>query len=159
MEQVKEKGLMTEGSIPRHIIAFAMPLILGNLFQQMYNTVDSIIVGRFIGGTALAAVGSSTPIVGLLVGMFVGLTSGASVVISQHFGAGRLEEVKKAIHTTLFFSVIFGIALSAVGCAMTDRILIWIDTPPEVFRQASVYLKVFFPASFSWDSSTWGLRC
>lgn len=148
MEQVKEKGLMTEGSIPRRIIAFAMPLILGNLFQQMYNTVDSIIVGRFIGGTALAAVGSSTPIVGLLVGMFVGLTSGASVVISQHFGAGRLEEVKKAIHTTLFFSVIFGIALSAVGYVMTDRILIWIDTPPEVFRQASVYLKVFFSGVF-----------
>ncbi|MBR6500000.1 MAG: MATE family efflux transporter, partial [Firmicutes bacterium] len=139
---------MTEGSIAKHIILFAMPLVVGNILQQMYNTVDSIVVGRFIGGTALAAVGCSGAVVHLLVGMFVGLTNGASVVISQYYGAGKMEEVKKAIHTSIFFSIIFGILLSIVGVLLTDSILLWIDTPEEVFHQASVYLKVFFSGVF-----------
>ncbi|MBO5666620.1 MAG: MATE family efflux transporter, partial [Firmicutes bacterium] len=100
MEQARQRGLMTEGSIARHMIAFAMPLVIGNLFQQMYNMVDSIVVGRFIGGTALAAVGSSGPVINLLVGLFIGLTNGASVTVSQHFGAGRMKDVKDAIHTS-----------------------------------------------------------
>lgn len=148
MTQTRNRGLMTEGSIARHIILFAMPLVVGNILQQMYNTVDSIVVGRFIGGTALAAVGCSGAVVHLLVGMFVGLTNGASVVISQYYGAGKMEEVKKAIHTSIFFSIIFGILLSIVGVLLTDSILLWIDTPEEVFHQASVYLKVFFSGVF-----------
>ena len=148
MTQTRNKGLMTEGSIAKHIILFALPLVVGNILQQMYNTVDSIVVGRFIGGTALAAVGCSGAVVHLLVGMFVGLTNGASVVISQYYGAGKMEEVKKAIHTSIFFSIIFGILLSIVGVLLTDSILLWIDTPEEVFHQASVYLKVFFSGVF-----------
>jgi len=144
----RERGLMTEGSIARHMILFAMPLVAGNLFQQMYNMVDSIVVGRFIGGTALAAVGSSGPVINLLVGMFIGLTNGASVVVSQHFGAGRLKDVKDAIHTSIFFCIIFGLLLSVAGIFLVDSILIWMDTPEEVFHQASVYLKVFFSGVF-----------
>ena len=148
MELRKEKGLMTEGPIARHMILFAMPLVAGNLFKQMYNMVDSIVVGLFIGGTALAAVGSSGPVINLLVGLFIGLTNGASVVISQHFGAGRLKEVKDTIHTAIFFCIIFGLLLSVAGIFLVDYILVWMDTPEEVFHQASVYLKVFFSGVF-----------
>lgn len=139
-----EKGLMTEGVIYKQILLFSLPLILGNLFQQLYNMVDSIVVGNFIGGHALAAVGAGFAIINLLIGLFMGLTTGAGVVISQFYGAGDSEKVRQAVHTAAAFTLIFGAALSVLGVILADHILIWTNTPPEVFTQASVYLRIFF---------------
>ena len=138
------QGLMTEGPIYRQILLFSLPLILGNLFQQLYNMVDSIVVGNFIGGNALAAVGTGAPIINLLIGLFMGLTAGAGVVISQYFGAEDDEKVSQTVHTAAAFTLIFGVLLSIFGFFMVDHILRWIHTPDEIFAQASLYLRVFF---------------
>ncbi|WP_130864097.1 MATE family efflux transporter [Bacilliculturomica massiliensis] len=143
-KQITEKGLMTEGVIYKQLLLFALPLILGNLFQQLYNMVDSIVVGNFIGGTALAAVGAGFAVINLLIGLFMGLTTGAGVVISQFYGAGDTEKLRQAVHTAAAFTLIFGVFLSVAGVLLADHILIWTNTPPEVFDQASVYLRIFF---------------
>lgn len=140
----QEKGLMTEGVIYKQILLFAFPLILGNLFQQLYNMVDSVVVGNFIGGTALAAVGAGFVIINLLIGVFMGLTTGAGVVIAQCFGAGRREELRQTVHTAAAFTLLFGVALSVLGVLLSDSVLRWIQTPAEVFDQASLYLRIFF---------------
>lgn len=139
-----EKGLMTEGAIYKQLLLFSLPLLLGNLFQQLYNMVDSIVVGNFIGGTALAAVGAGAAVINLLIGMFTGLTTGAGVVISQFFGSGDSEKVRQSVHTAAAFTLIFGLVLSIAGVLLTDHILHWTNTPPEVFDQASLYLRIFF---------------
>ena len=138
------KGLMTDGIIYKQLLFFSLPLILGNLFQQLYNIVDSIIVGNFIGGNALAAVGAGSAVINLLIGLLVGLTTGAGVVVSQFFGAGDPQKVKQSVHTAFAFTLIFGLIISLVGIFVSDYILIWTNTPPQVFDQASVYLKIFF---------------
>lgn len=139
-----EKGLMTEGVIYKQLLLFAFPLILGNLFQQLYNMVDSIVVGNFIGGNALAAVGAGSSIINLLIGLFMGLTTGAGVVISQFFGASDPEKVRQTVHTAAAFTLIFGALLSVIGFFMADHILMWTDIPPAVFDRASLYLRIFF---------------
>ena len=100
---------MTQGTIWKHLLAFALPLMIGNLFQQLYNTVDSIVVGQFVSKQALAAVGSTTSIIKMLVGFFSGVSVGAGVVISQRFGAKDPEGVHKAVHTTISLTLIIGI--------------------------------------------------
>ena len=95
--------LMTSGSIPKQMVFFALPILLGNLFQQLYNTVDSLIVGNFLGSQALAAVSSSGNIIFLMIGFFNGVAIGAGVVISRYFGAREIERMQKAIHTTVAF--------------------------------------------------------
>ena len=105
----KKSTLMTSGSIWKQILLFSIPLILGNLFQQMYSVIDSIIVGRVIGANALAAVGASGSIIQLLIGFIIGASAGAGVVTSQYYGAQNAEGVRKAVHTT------FAIALSAAS--------------------------------------------
>lgn len=139
-----DAGLMTEGTIYKQILRFSFPLILGNLFQQLYNMVDSIVVGNFIGGNALAAVGAGAPIINLLIGLFLGLTAGASVVISQFFGAQDSKKVSQTVHTAAAFTIIFGAFLSIFGFFMVNHILRWIHTPDEIFEQSSLYLRVFF---------------
>lgn len=135
---------MTEGSIWRKMVYFAIPLILGNLFQQLYNTVDSIIVGNFIGSEALAAVGASSSIINLLIGFCIGASAGAGVVISQFFGAQDKEGVRKAVHTTEAIAMGAGVILTIAGIILTPWILRMMGTPADVFDQAAQYLQVYF---------------
>lgn len=100
-EKTKQKGLMTEGVIWKELLLFSVPLLLGNLFQQLYNAVDSVVVGNYIGAQALAAVGSSAPVINLLVSFFMGLSVGAGVIISRYFGARNMESLQDSIHTSL----------------------------------------------------------
>ena len=135
---------MTEGSIWKKLLFFSIPLILGNLFQQLYNTVDSIIVGNYIGSEALAAVGASGPIITLLIGFCIGASTGAGVVISQYYGAKDKEGVRKAVHTTLAIAIGAGAILTMVGILLVPFILRAMGTPQEVFDPAVQYLQVYF---------------
>jgi len=141
---MNKSTVMTEGPIWRKILFFSIPLILGNLFQQLYNTVDSIIVGNYIGSEALAAVGSSGSIINLLIGFCIGASAGAGVVISQFFGARDKEGVRKAVHTTIAIAMGAGIILTAAGILLAPLILRAMGTPGEVFGQAVTYLQVYF---------------
>lgn len=141
---MKNSTVMTEGSIWKKILFFSIPLILGNLFQQLYNTVDSIIVGNYIGSEALAAVGSSGSIITLLIGFCIGASAGAGVVIAQFYGARDKEGVRKAVHTTIAIAIAAGAILTVVGILTTPLLLKAMGTPEEVFAQASIYLKVYF---------------
>lgn len=141
---MKKTTIMTEGSIWKKLLFFAVPLILGNLFQQLYNTVDSIIVGNYIGSEALAAVGASSSVVNLLIGFCIGASAGAGVVISQFFGAWDKEGVRKAVHTTVALSIAAGIVMTVAGVLLTPVILRAMGTPAEVFSEAVIYLQVFF---------------
>lgn len=141
---MKKTTIMTEGTIWKKLLFFAVPLILGNLFQQLYNTVDSIIVGNYIGSEALAAVGASSSVVSLLIGFCIGASAGAGVVISQFFGAQDREGLRKAVHTTVALSIVAGIVMTVAGVLLTPLILRAMGTPSEVFSQASVYLQVYF---------------
>ncbi len=135
---------MTEGNIYKKIILFSIPLLLGNFFQLMYNTIDSVVVGNFVGKEALAAVGASTPVINLMIAFFMGLSSGAGVVVSRHFGAGRNERVSSAVHTFLLFSILFGILLSLIGVTAAPVLLKLMGIPADVLPQASVYLRIYF---------------
>ena len=141
---MKKSTVMTEGSIWKKILIFSIPLILGNLFQQLYNTVDSIIVGNYIGSEALAAVGSSGSLINLLIGFCIGASAGAGVVIAQFYGAQDREGVRKAVHTTIAIAIAAGAVLTVVGIVATPILLKAMGTPQEVFDQASIYLKVYF---------------
>ncbi|MEA5038788.1 MAG: MATE family efflux transporter [Clostridiaceae bacterium] len=136
--------LMTEGPIARQIIAFALPLLLGNIFQQLYNTVDSMVVGNYIGKEALAAVGSSGSLINLVISAFMGLSIGASVVISQSFGAGKEEEVSDAVHTTVAFGLLGGLAVTLLGVLLSPQILRWMGTPENVMPESLAYFRVYF---------------
>ncbi len=135
---------MTEGTIWKQLIYFAFPLLIGNLFQQLYNTVDSVVVGNFVSTEALAAVGSVTPIINMLVGFFSGLATGAGVVISQFFGAQNRTMLHKSVHTTLLMTVGLGIIFTFVGIFMTPFMLNLMSTPEDVFDGAALYLKIYF---------------
>ena len=135
---------MTEGAIAPQIVRFALPLFLGNLFQQLYNAADTLIVGRILGDSALAAVSSSGSLLFLLVGFFGGLSMGAGVVISQFFGARDTVRMRRAIHTNLVLSFFVGLFLTAFGTILAPQILIWMDTPASVLVQATEYVRVYF---------------
>ncbi|MBR1603327.1 MAG: MATE family efflux transporter [Synergistaceae bacterium] len=134
---------MTEGTEWKHIVAFAFPLFIGNIFQQLYNTVDSVVVGNFVGADALGAVTSTIPIVFTLIGLFIGFTMGASVVISQFFGAKDIINLRKATHTAVLSTVIIAIILSVIGYAITPWLLEMMNTPESVMREAVIYLQIF----------------
>lgn len=136
--------VMTEGTIWKQILRFSIPLILGNLFQQLYNTVDSIIVGNYIGSEALAAVGSSGSLINLLLAFCIGASAGAGVIISQYYGASDANGMKKAVHTTLAISVVSGAAMTVIGIAVTPMVLRWMGTPQEVFPQSVLYMRIYF---------------
>ena len=135
---------MTEGTIWKQLIYFAFPLLIGNLFQQLYNTVDSVVVGNFVSTEALAAVGSVTPIINMLVGFFSGLATGAGVVISQFFGAKNGPMLHKAVHTTLIMTVALGVVFTFIGIFMTPLMLNLMSTPADVFDGAALYLRIYF---------------
>ena len=140
----KNNTLMTSGTIWKEILFFSIPLVLGNLFQQLYNIVDSIIVGNVVGSHALAAVGAGGSVIQLLIGFCIGASSGAGVVTSQYYGAKNEEGVRKAVHTTLAISISAGIVLSVIGVLAAPAILKAMGTPEEVFEQAADYLQVYF---------------
>lgn len=140
----ESKGLMTSGNIYKKIALFAIPLLLGNFFQLMYNTIDSIVVGNYVGKEALAAVGASTPIINLLIAFFQGLATGAGVVVSRYYGARKQEDESKAIHSFLLFSILFGIALSIVGYFISPIILRMMNTPSDYYTDADGYLAIYF---------------
>lgn len=135
---------LTEGSIWKSMLLFTLPILLGNLFQQFYNTFDSWVVGRFLGDTALAAVSSSSHLIFLLVGFFNGLSMGAGVVIAQHYGARDYDALKKSIHTDVALGLAAGTALTVLGVAFTPTILRWMDTPADVLDQSISYFRWYF---------------
>ena len=135
---------MTEGSITRHIILFALPLLMGNIFQQLYNMVDTWVVGKFVSNEAYAAVGTVGPIVNMLIGFFMGLSSGAGVVISQYYGAKRFEDVRKTVHTAIAMTLILGVIFTGVGLGMTPFMLKLMKTPDNVLPQSTAYLTIYF---------------
>ncbi|WP_206038987.1 MATE family efflux transporter [Fusobacterium perfoetens] len=143
VEKGKKTLNMTEGSIVKILLLFSIPLILGNLLQQTYNTVDSIIVGNYVGSNALAAVGSSTIIINLLIGFSQGIAVGAGVIISQAIGAKNNKRINLSVHTAIMISIILGIILSIVGFIFTPQILKWMKTPDEIFKDSVVYLRLF----------------
>ena len=140
---------MTEGPIWKKIVSFAIPLFLGNLFQQLYNTADSLIVGNFLGSNALAAVSSSGSLIFLLVGFFNGISVGAGVVVARFYGAREIDKVQKAIHTTIAFSIVSGIALTAIGLILAPQILILMGTPENVLPNSILYFRIYFLGSLA----------
>lgn len=146
MNKVKSKnrGLMTEGVIWKEILLFSIPLLLGNLFQQLYNAVDSVVVGNYIGAQALAAVGSSAPVINLLVSFFMGLAVGAGVIISRYFGARNTEELHIAVHTSLALTFAAGIVMTLVGVLISPYVLKWVGTPNDVMDSSVLYLRIYF---------------
>ena len=143
MRTVKQTDILT-GSIPRQLLAFFLPIWFGTLFQQLYNTADTLIVGNFVGTNALAAVGATGAFVNLLVGLFVGLCSGAGVVVAQSYGAKDLEAVDRQIHTALVFSVVIGAMLTVVGLLSAEPVLRLMGTPAEILGDAALYLRLYF---------------
>ena len=135
---------LTEGPIAQTLIAFALPLFLGNLFQQLYNTADTLIVGNFVGTNALAAVGATGPFVNLLVGLFVGLCSGAGVVIAQSWGAHDPDAVDRQVHTALVMSAAVGALLTVLGLVTAAPIMRLLGTPDEILPDAALYLRIYF---------------
>ena len=135
---------MTTGNITRHIISFALPLLIGNIFQQLYNTVDTWVVGKFVSNEAYAAVGTVGPIINMLIGFFMGLSSGAGVVISQYYGAKRFAEVEKTVHTAIAMTLILGIAFTGLGLFMTPYMLMLMKTPENVLPESTAYLTIYF---------------
>lgn len=141
---MNKQTMMTEGAIWKKILFFSIPLILGNLFQQLYNTVDSIIVGNYIGSNALAAVGSGSSFINLLIGFCVGASAGAGVVISQAYGAQDKERLHNAVHTTIAIAIAAGIVVTIAGVFLAPTVLNIMNTPAEVYEDAVAYLRVYF---------------
>ena len=143
-QKTKRDVDMTQGSIFRHLITFAFPLLIGNIFQQLYNTVDTWVVGNYVSNEAFSAVGTVTPIINTLIGFFLGLSSGAGVVISQYYGAGREDKVRQAVHTSLVLTLLMGAVFTAAGIAMTPLMLRLMKTPAEVAPEQTTYLTIYF---------------
>lgn len=135
---------MTEGKISRKIILFALPIFLGNLFQQLYNVVDSLVVGNVLGKEALAAVSSTGSLIFLIVGFINGIFLGAGVIISRYFGAKKEKELSSAVHTTIAFGFIAGIIVTIIGIGFTPWFLRAMGTPDDVFADAVIYLRLYF---------------
>ncbi len=135
---------MTKGNPYSLMLGFALPIFLSQVFQQLYNTADALIVGKFLGTNALAAVTSSGTLIFLLISFFMGTAMGGGVVISKFFGAGDKEQVSRAIHTILAFGIVSGVVLTVVGVAFTPAFLKWMQTDPEVMPEAVEYFRYYF---------------
>lgn len=146
MNEIESKeNQIIHGVIWKQLLLFFFPIVLGTFFQQIYNTADAIVVGRFVGTEALAAVGGSTSqIINLIVGFFVGLSSGATVVISQYYGAHDRENLSKALHTAFAFSLVGSVVISAVGLICSPILLRVMNTTEEVIGPSATYLRIYF---------------
>ena len=140
-----EQNKILEGGLYKNIMLFFLPIWFGTFFQQLYNTVDAVIVGNFVGKAALAAVGGPTgTIINLLVNFFVGISSGAGVVIAMYYGSRNVEGTDKAIHTAVAISVAGGLILMAIGIPFSPLFLEWMGTPADILEQATVYIRIYF---------------
>lgn len=135
---------MTQGGFVRPILLFAFPILLSNFLQQMYNTLDTVVVGRFVGSTALAAVGSTGSLINLVIGFFIGLSTGTGVVISQAYGAGDHQRLHKAVHTGMAISIASAVIIASVGVIFAPTFLHWMGTPDDVLDSAVIYLRILF---------------
>lgn len=147
-EATIQKNSITEGVIWKQLLRFFIPILLGTFFQQLYNTVDAVVVGQFLGKQALAAVGGGTgTVINLLIGFFTGLSAGATVVISQHFGARDDEKISKSIHTAFALSIAGAIAITAIGLLTSEMLLVAIGTPEDILPLAIRYIDIYFAGS------------
>lgn len=135
---------MTQGVVWRQLLLFALPLILGDFLQQLYSTVDSVVVGQAVGTTALAAVTSTETLINTIVGLFSGVSSGATIVIARFFGARDEENISRATHTVIVISFVMGAIMMAVGIFGSPTLLQLFDTPEDVFPEAKLYLQIYF---------------
>lgn len=142
-KKTKENGI-TEGVIWKQLLIFFFPILIGTFFQQLYNTVDTIVVGQYVGTQALAAVGTTGNIINLLVGFFVGVSSGATVIISQFFGAGDRQNVSKAVHTSMALALVGGLIIMAFGLLTARPSLEMLGVPDEIMEDAMTYLNVYY---------------
>lgn len=140
---------MTEGDFRKKIIYFAIPIFIGNLFQQLYNTVDSLIVGNYLGSSALAAVSSTSAFIYLIIGFSVGFSQGAGVIIARHIGAKDQDLTTRAVHTAAILGVFIGILMTLVGIFLAPFILTWTKTPLNVYEDALLYLRIYFSGSWA----------
>lgn len=147
MKRKRRNQLMTEGSAWKNLLIFSIPLLVGNLFQQLYNTADSVVVGNYIGKEALAAVGSSNSLINLIVGLFMGIATGSGVIISKYYGAKDMQKMQWAVHTAIALSIIGGVALTVAGVILSPLILSLMGTPEEVMVNSVLYLRIFFCGS------------
>ena len=150
----KSKVDMTEGPFLKKMIIFAIPLILTGVLQCFYNAADLVVVGRFRGDLALAAVGSTGNLTNLITGLFMGLSVGAGVLVAQHVGAKEYEEVNKVVHTSIFLAFVIGIFISICGIFLARPLLALMETPETVLPQATLYMKIVFlgiPAMFTYN--------
>ena len=149
MAAINRSTDMTTGSIWKRMVSFAVPVFLGNLCQQLYNTVDSVIVGKFVGKQALAAVASSGNLIFMMTGFFMGLFIGAGIVIAQYFGARNYEKVRSAVHTDIAFALCGGVLLTLLGVFFTPTILTWMRTPADVLSTSILYFRLYFLGSLA----------
>lgn len=138
------KGDMTVGNPARLILSFSIPLLLGNVLQQMYNMADSIVVGNYVGTTALAAVGTGFPIIYMMVALFMGIGGGATVIISQYYGAGDLKKVSETVDTIYTFGIVGAIPISVIGILLSGPMLRLINTPDDTLPDARLYMTIIF---------------
>lgn len=145
MAEEKEKNAITEGVIWKQLLVFFFPILVGTFFQQLYNTVDAVIVGQFAGKEALSSVGgSSSQIINLVVGFFTGLSAGSTVIISQYFGAKNRERLQKALHTAYAFSIAGGLLAGLLGVIVTPSVLRIMNTPEELMKDSITYVRIYF---------------
>lgn len=141
----KKRNGITEGVIWKQILIFFFPILIGTFFQQLYNTVDAVVVGRFAGKEALSSVGgSSSQIINLVVGFFTGLSAGGTVIISQYYGAKNQERLHQALHTAYAFSLVFGVLAGIIGMAATPAILRMMNTPEDLMADSGLYVRIYF---------------
>ena len=144
MEKAKNKIDMLNGSLWNKILLFAIPIAASNILQQLFNSADAAVVGRFSGSQALAAVGSNGPIINIIISLFVGISLGANVVIANLIGAGKKQQIQNAVHTTITFALIAGFALIFIGWFIAKPFLEFIETPEDVIDLAALYLRIYF---------------
>ena len=136
---------LLHGPVFSNMTRFFLPIMLGSLLQQLYSMVDAVVLGRLVGKTALAAVGGSDlAIINLVVGFFTGLSAGATVMISQHFGAKNEEQLHKALHTAYAFAITGGIIAGVIGVVMTRMVLKWMNTPENLLPDSTLYVRIYF---------------
>jgi len=139
-----ENGI-TEGVIWKQLLFFFFPILLGTFFQQLYNTADAIIVGKFVGKEALAAVGGTTgTLINLFVNLFVGVSSGTTVTIAQHFGGHNYDDVRRTVHTSILMAVVGGLCMTVLGLLVSRPLLTAMGTPADIMDHALTYLRVYF---------------
>ena len=143
----KSQKLMTSGSIWKQMLMFAIPICIGNLFQQLYNTADSLIVGNFLGSQALAAVASSGNIIFMMTGFVSGMAMGAGILIARYFGANKKEELQDIVHTSVALALMIGVLVTVIGVTLTPFILKLMGTPENVMSQSMIYFAIYFSGS------------